>query len=159
MSFMFICQTDKWLRNKRLCSIFVNLFVLDDYDYFFVIIITARKQSLGQGNIFSSVCQEFCSRGGRTTWAGTHPGRCTPQVGTHLGQVHPHGQVHPPLGRYIPLGRYTPGTGTPPGQVHPLGQVHPSWAGTSPGRYNSCVTDKLSLWSTGSVIYCRMLWH
>ena len=27
-------------------------------------IITARKRSLGQGNIFSSVCQEFCSWGG-----------------------------------------------------------------------------------------------
>ena len=26
-------------------------------------IFTARKRSLGQGNIFSSVCQEFCSRG------------------------------------------------------------------------------------------------
>ena len=26
-------------------------------------IITARKRSLGQGNIFSSVCQEFCSQG------------------------------------------------------------------------------------------------
>ena len=28
------------------------------------IIFTARKRSLGQGNIFSSVCQEFCSEGG-----------------------------------------------------------------------------------------------
>ena len=27
-------------------------------------IITARKRSLGQGNIFRSVCQEFCPRGG-----------------------------------------------------------------------------------------------
>ena len=24
----------------------------------------ARKRSLGQGNIFTSVCQEFCSQGG-----------------------------------------------------------------------------------------------
>ena len=51
--------------------------------------ITARKQSLGQGNIFSSMCQEFCSQGksGRaeppgkadlplarqTPWQGRHP--------------------------------------------------------------------------------------
>ena len=28
-----------------------------------VLIFTARKRSLGQGNIFSSVCQEFCTRG------------------------------------------------------------------------------------------------
>ena len=27
-------------------------------------IITTRKRSLGQGNIFTSVCQEFCSQGG-----------------------------------------------------------------------------------------------
>ena len=26
--------------------------------------ITARKRSLGQGNIFIGVCQEFCSQGG-----------------------------------------------------------------------------------------------
>ena len=58
---------------------------------------------LGQGNIFSSVCQEFCSQGGAylgryppgrytpwqvLSWAGTYPlgGRYPP------GQVHPHGQ-------------------------------------------------------------------
>ena len=28
------------------------------------IIFTARKRSLGQGNIFIGVCQEFCSQGG-----------------------------------------------------------------------------------------------
>ena len=28
------------------------------------VIVTARKRSLGQGNIFTSVCQEFCSQGG-----------------------------------------------------------------------------------------------
>ena len=27
-------------------------------------LVTARKRSLGQGNIFSRVCQEFCSQGG-----------------------------------------------------------------------------------------------
>ena len=27
-------------------------------------IFTARKRSLGQGNIFSNVCQEFCPPGG-----------------------------------------------------------------------------------------------
>ena len=27
-------------------------------------IITARKRSLGQGNVFIGVCQEFCSQGG-----------------------------------------------------------------------------------------------
>ena len=31
--------------------------------YFASLLITARKRSLGQGNIFRSVCQEFCPRG------------------------------------------------------------------------------------------------
>ena len=79
------------------------------------VIFTARKRSLGQGNIFSSVCQEFCSRGGGT-WAGTPPG-----------------QVHPP-GRYTPQAGTPPWAGTPPGRYTPLGRYTPQ-AGTPPGRY------------------------
>ena len=70
---------------------------------------TARKQSLGQGNIFAPGCHSV-HRG--STWAGN------PR------------QVHPP-GRYIPIGRYTPWAGTLPRQVPPLAGT-PSWAGTSP---------------------------
>ena len=33
-------------------------------------LITARKRSLGQGNIFRSVCQEFCPRGGHAWLRG-----------------------------------------------------------------------------------------
>ena len=43
--------------------------------------ITARKRSLGQGNVLSSVCQGFCPRGGggvcgdgRGAWRGGMPG-------------------------------------------------------------------------------------
>ena len=53
---------------------------------------TARKRSFGQGNIFSSMCQEFCTQGGDL-------GRYTPWA--------------------VPPGRY-PRAGTPPGQVHTL---------------------------------------
>ena len=35
-------------------------------------IITGRKRSLGQGNIFRSVCQEFCPQGGGACVAGGH---------------------------------------------------------------------------------------
>ena len=31
-------------------------------------LVTARKRSLGQGNIFIGVCQEFCSHGGGRAW-------------------------------------------------------------------------------------------
>ena len=68
--------------------------------YYIVIIFTARKRSLGQGNIFAPVCHSvprgvYLPRGCTyTPWAGTP----------------------------LPLGRYTP----PPRQVHPPGHVHPS---------------------------------
>ena len=88
------------------------------------LIFTAHKRSLGQGNIFRSVCHEFCPQGGRGEYLGrynppgpgTLPGASTPPgPGTPpLGQVHPPGQVQPPLG-----------PGTPPGQVHPWDKVHP----------------------------------
>ena len=91
---------------------------------FVVVVITTRKRSLGQGNIFSSVCQEFCSRGG--TLAGTPPGRYTPQGRyTSPGQVHPFwAGTPPPPGRYTP-GQVHPQAATPPWQVHPPMQVHP----------------------------------
>ena len=119
------------------------------------VFFTARKRSLGQGNIFRSVCQEFCP-GGRvpeqvTPWDQIHPS----EPGTPSGQVHPLGgtaphplagtplwdqvpsprQVHPwaqvhPLSRYTPhpSGRCTPfgpGTSPKPGTPHPLGRYTP----------------------------------
>ena len=50
------------------------------------LIITARKRSLGQGNIFTSVCQEFCSQGG-CLLPGDLVWRCVPPPGgvPHLG--------------------------------------------------------------------------
>ena len=96
------------------------------------IIITARKRSLGQGNIFSSMCQEFCSQGGGVP-GQVHPlGRYTlPWAGTPPRQVHPPGRYTPWAG--TPPGRYTPRANTPPRQVHPLDRYTP-WAGTPPGR-------------------------
>ena len=52
-----------------------QIYLMGDYVFVFyryrtvfqqitVEIFTARKRSLGQGNIFIGVCQEFCSRGG-----------------------------------------------------------------------------------------------
>ena len=89
------------------------------------IFFTARKRSLGQGNIFSSASQEFCSRGG---YLGRYP-----QAGTPPRQVPPR-QVHP-LGRSTHLGRYTPCSGTPPRQVQPLGRYPP---GRYPPRSSTC---------------------
>ena len=70
------------------------------------IFITARKRSLGQGNIFTPVCHSV-HRG--EYLAGTPPQAGTPPLGryTPLDRYTPLGQVHP-LDRYTPLGRYTP---------------------------------------------------
>ena len=58
-------------------SIVVSICLFEHY-----VFITARKRSLGQGNIFRSVCQEFCSQrglsapGGCLVWRGLFPGGC-----------------------------------------------------------------------------------
>ena len=77
---------------------------------------TARKRSLGQGNIFSSVSRILFTGGGGV------PGQVPPWAGT----PHLPGQVHPP-GRYTPLGRYTPRQIHCPGRYTPR-QVAPPWS-------------------------------
>ena len=93
-----------------------------------LLVITARKRSLGQGNIFAPVYHSV-HRGG--TWADTPVGRYTPLAGTP--------PTHTPPGhvRYTPW-QVHPQAGTPPGQVHPPAgtphqQVHPP--GRNAGRY------------------------
>ena len=47
-------------------GIFYGYFIwrlLEQGAYLMLQLITARKRSLGQGNIFTSMCQEFCSQG------------------------------------------------------------------------------------------------
>ena len=95
-------------------------------------IFTTRKRSLGQGNVFRSMCQEFCP------WEGEYLGRYSPGRYTLPGRyplgpgtpppgpgTSPQDQVHPPGTRYpiprqVPLsqGRYTPGTRYTPRAVH-----------------------------------------
>ena len=102
-------------------------------------IITARKRSLGQGNIFTSVCQEFCSRlgvpplgwgcllwggglvlRGCLLWGVLVPGglvsRPTPKGGIEGGQVQAHNQG----GNWGGSGPGPP-TATAAGSTHPTG--------------------------------------
>ena len=120
-----------------------------------------RKRSLGQGNIFRSVCQEFCSQRGvprqvLPPWTRcTPPGPGTPpQAGTPLPGRYPPGQVHPP------------GPGTPPRQEHPPGQVHPQdqvpprqvhppGPGTPPGQVHP--PEQCMLGDTGNKRAVRIL--
>ena len=79
---------------------------------FLSVFFTARKQNLGQGNIFSSVCQEFCSRGGGLPQCmlGYPPSKHPTRAGTHQEQTPP-----PPC--TVHAGRY----GQQVGGMHPTG--------------------------------------
>ena len=61
-----------------------------------VVLVTARKRSLGQGNIFRSVCQEFCSQGAGVCLIAcrdiTPPGAVhAGKYGQEAGGTHPTG--------------------------------------------------------------------
>ena len=59
-------------------------------NYITSMLVTARKRSLGQGNIFSSVCQKFCPQ-----WVF---------ASVHAGMPHPQEQT-PPESRHLPGSR------------------------------------------------------
>ena len=95
-------------------------------------IFTARKRSLGQGNIFSSVCQEFCTRGGLPQCIlGYHPP--PPQTRQNYQAPrwsrHPLDQAPPEQALPPPWSRHAPRPGTPPPEQTPPEQTPPR-AGT-----------------------------
>ena len=104
-----------------------------------IAIFTARKRSLGQGNIFAPSCHSV--RGGGVPGQVPAPGHVNPPW-----QVHPPAGTpsdrYTPLGRYTPPGRYTPRqvppwAGTPPRQVHPPGSSACCEIRATSGRYAS----------------------
>ena len=106
------------------------------------VIITARKRSLGQGNIFSSVCQEFCSRGGvclSTCWDTPPWDQASPRADTPRDQAPPGAD---------PLGPGTSPRANPPGTRHPPCAVHAGRYGQQAGSMHptgmqSCLILKL----------------
>ena len=104
-----------------------------------ITVFTARKRSLGQGNIFAPVCHSVHGGG---KYLERYP---APQAGTPPGRYTP-GRYAP--SRYTPLGRYTPSLGryTPPDRYpHPLAGTpspsnafwqgsHSDWKGRVPTR-------------------------
>ena len=78
-------------------------------------IVTPHKRGLGQGNIFTSVCQEFCSQGGCLVPGGSAPGGVSAP-----GRVPASGGV----GGLLPGGclvETPPGTATAAGGTHTTG--------------------------------------
>ena len=102
-------------------------------------IITAQKRSLGQGSIFTSVCQEFCSQGRE------YLGRYTPLPGRYPPPPH--------TGT-----RYTPRAGNPRTRHTPRDQVHPPDTGeirATSGRYASYWNAFLLKIVTAVMIFCQ----
>ena len=124
------------------------------------LLLAATK--LGQGNIFTSVCQEFCPQGGRVS-ASVHAGVHHPNPPQGADPPDPPGSRHPPWTRH-PTRADTPRTRHPPDQApppsrsrHPLpgeqtpppDHVHPPGkqtaaygqraAGTHPTGMHSCL--------------------
>ena len=94
-----------------------------------------------QGNVFTPVCQSFCSKGwGGGVWQtppGRHPPGRHPQADTLLGR-------HPPGRR--PLGRHSSGQTTPPADTPPP-QADPTADGTHPTGMHSCILNLIHLFS------------
>ena len=92
-------------------------------------LVTARKRSLGQGNIFSSVCQEFCSQGGvclSACWDTTPPQKQTPPRCRH-----------PPPKKQTPPQKQTPHRADTPCAVH-AGRYGQQAGGMHPTGMQSC---------------------
>ena len=100
----------------------------------FVSLITARKRSLGQGNIFAPVCH--------SVHRGEYLGRYPP------GQVHPLAGTPPWAGTPPLAGTPTPLAGTPPGSRYPPQQCMlgcgQQVGGTHPTGMHSCYVDELA---------------
>ena len=112
-----------------------------------ILVFTARKQSLGQGNIFIGVCQEFCSQGEflpqcmlrytpppqEQTPPGSRPPRADTPLGadTPLEAAPPPRADTPPREQTHPWSRHPPQKQTPPKADTPPSAEHA-------GRYGQC---------------------
>ena len=88
-------------------------------------IFIAYKRSLGQGNIFTSMCHSFCQQGVGGSWFPSMHHRSHDQGDLYPGGLHPciQGGLHPGrgLGRPPPPPSDTIGYGQQAGGTHPTG--------------------------------------
>ena len=112
------------------------------------------QTKLQKGNVFTPVCQSFCSEGMSSS---LHVGIHNPPGQTPPGQTPPWADTQPPGQTPIPEGRHpSPWANTPLGR-HPPGHTHP--LGRHPLIRHPLGTpiplDRYSLWQTPSP--CRWL--
>ena len=78
-----LCHGNPPYSNERAVRILLECILVKSVFIYFLF-ITTHKRSLGQGNIFSSVCQEFCPQGGLPQcMLGYHSPQQTPPDQTH----------------------------------------------------------------------------
>ena len=136
------------------------------YNWEYQNLVTARKRSLGQGNIFTPACQSW------TVTQGGYLTRYIPQDQVHYPQdlryYLPATSVHPQLTRYTPHcdQAHPPGPGTPQlDQVHPQTRYYPPSSvhagrygqqagGTHPTGMHSCLEMKSTKLREDNVCNC-----
>ena len=115
-------------------------------------VFTASKRSLGQGNIFIGVCQEFCSQGGclfSACWDTHIPREQTPQnrpppekttapEQTPLPEQTPPREQTPPPGRRRPPPEQMPPQSRHPSPAEHAGRYGQRAGGTHPTGMHSC---------------------
>ena len=106
-------------------------------------IITARKRSLGQGNIFTPVCHSVHRVGSASVHAGIPP----PQ--DHA----PQGTMHPPV-PCTPRDHPPPETMHPPGAEH-AGRYSQRAGGTHPTGMQSCYVFQMDHRLKLEWYYCK----
>ena len=120
---------------------------------------------LGQGNIFTSVCQEFCPKGGRVS-ASVHAGIYTPQTrqtpprpGRHPTPPgpgrHPRTRQTPPRTRQTTPPR--PGRQPPPDQADPPGPGRPPPPPEADSRIRSTSGRYTSYWN--AFLFSKRIWR
>ena len=148
-------QTDHfWSNFRKLVLIRKFLFRLSQWKPIF----TARKGSLEKGNIFSSMCQEFCSLGGiclSACWYTTHHPQTReplPPKQTPPWNRHPPDQA-PPSEQTL-HGPGTPQSRPPPDQA-PHQSRHPRWTRHPPAQ--CMLGDMVNKWAVCILPECNLV--
>ena len=87
---------------------------------------------LGQGNIFTGVCQEFCPQGGGGCLPQCMLGYTPPQEQTHPPEQTHNPRADPPTDQVDPPREQTPHPPTSPDQADPPGADTPPGADSPP---------------------------